>query len=82
MLNTIAGRFTGCEKTSFTSRRYTSQVLNIEYFYNEVVYGETKTPKIKVSFSEKNAIGIHPHNDTPWSLQLHMISGRLSVLVD
>lgn len=62
-LNTLAGGFTGGEETSFARKRYTRQILNIKNLLNVEV--KEKLLEATNTFSEKEAVDIHSHNDNP-----------------
>lgn len=63
-MNTTVGGFAGGE-TIFSRRRYARQILTKEDLPTGSKIGETKALEVKISFSEKDAICIHPHNDDP-----------------
>lgn len=59
-LNTIVGGFIGDDKTSFSHKRYTRQVLSME---NLTEMTSTKTLEPLILFSEEDAFGFHPLHD-------------------
>lgn len=52
-------------ETIFARQRYACQILTKEDLPTSSKIGETKALEVKISFSEKDAICIHPHNDDP-----------------
>lgn len=65
MLNTIINGLDGGGETSSSRKRYARQILSIEDLPKVNIKGELQAPKSMIAFSEKDATGIHPHNDDP-----------------
>lgn len=65
VLNKIARGFAMCSEARYARKSNVCQVLNIEDIPKEFREGEMKMPKIEIVFLEKDAAGIHPHNEDP-----------------
>lgn len=61
-LKTIARGFTRGGETSSTCKRYARQILNMEGIPEDESGG---SPEVVITFLEKDASEIHPHNDGP-----------------
>lgn len=64
-LKTMARGFTRGRETSFTHKRYAHKILTVEGSPTSPNSGKKITLNSEITFSEKEAIGIHMHDNDP-----------------
>lgn len=62
-LNTITILFTKGEVTNFACKRYALEILVLSDSHNESKADESESLEADITFSKKDAIDIHTHND-------------------
>ncbi|MCH90939.1 gag-pol polyprotein [Trifolium medium] len=79
VINTIAGGFSGGGESNSARKKYVRQVNQIAEMIRKISF--PKTPEL--TFSERDAEGIVPHDNDPLVIQVQIFSWNIKrVLVD